>query len=84
MTEDGLKAINTLSKEGIKTNCTLIFSVSQGLMAAKGGFEITHADDFNSLMSQFAQTDFLKASGDAAGRFVAGFTGATDKVLSHL
>ncbi|MDY3006698.1 transaldolase family protein, partial [Anaerococcus porci] len=25
MTEEGLKAINTLSKEGIKTNCTLIF-----------------------------------------------------------
>ena len=37
MTQDGLKAINTLSKEGIKTNCTLIFSVSQGLMAAKAG-----------------------------------------------
>lgn len=37
MTEAGLKAINTLSKEGIKTNCTLIFSVSQGLMAAKAG-----------------------------------------------
>ena len=37
MTEDGLKAINTLSKEGIKTNCTLIFSVSQGIMAMKSG-----------------------------------------------
>ena len=37
MTEDGLKAINTLSKEGIKTNCTLIFSVSQGIMAMKAG-----------------------------------------------
>ena len=37
MTEDGLKAINTLSKEGIKTNCTLIFSVAQGIMAAKAG-----------------------------------------------
>ena len=37
MTEDGLRAINTLSKEGIKTNCTLIFSVSQGIMAAKAG-----------------------------------------------
>lgn len=37
MTEDGLKAINTLSKKGIKTNCTLIFAVSQGLMAAKAG-----------------------------------------------
>lgn len=37
MTEEGLKAINTLSKEGIKTNCTLIFSLSQGLMAMKAG-----------------------------------------------
>lgn len=37
MTEAGLKAVNTLSKEGIKTNVTLIFSVSQGLMAAKAG-----------------------------------------------
>ena len=37
MTEEGLKAINTLSKEGIKTNCTLIFSVSQGIMAMKAG-----------------------------------------------
>ena len=37
MTEDGLKAIHTLSKEGIKTNCTLIFSLSQGIMAMKAG-----------------------------------------------
>ncbi|EKU93842.1 Transaldolase [Alloiococcus otitis] len=37
MTEEGLKAVNTLSQEGIKTNVTLIFTVSQGLMAAKAG-----------------------------------------------
>lgn len=37
MTEDGLRAVNTLSQEGIKTNVTLIFTVSQGLMAAKAG-----------------------------------------------
>ncbi|MFL8888371.1 fructose-6-phosphate aldolase [Helcococcus kunzii] len=37
MTEDGLKAINILSKEGIKTNCTLIFSAAQGLLAMKAG-----------------------------------------------
>lgn len=37
MTEEGLRAIHTLSKEGIKTNCTLIFSVAQGLMACKAG-----------------------------------------------
>lgn len=37
MTEAGLKAVHTLSQEGIKTNVTLIFSVAQGLMAAKAG-----------------------------------------------
>lgn len=37
MTEAGLKAVNVLSKEGIKTNVTLVFSVAQGLMAAKAG-----------------------------------------------
>lgn len=37
MTKEGLEAIHTLSKEGIKTNCTLIFSVNQGLLAAKAG-----------------------------------------------
>lgn len=37
MTTEGLKAVNILSKEGIKTNVTLIFSVSQGIMAMKAG-----------------------------------------------
>lgn len=37
MTEEGLEAVNILSKEGIKTNVTLIFTVAQGLMAAKAG-----------------------------------------------
>ncbi len=37
MTQEGLKAVNILSKEGIKTNVTLIFTVSQGLMAMKAG-----------------------------------------------
>lgn len=37
MTEEGLKAVNVLSKEGIKTNVTLIFSTNQGILAAKAG-----------------------------------------------
>jgi transaldolase len=37
MTEDGLRAANRLSKDGIKTNVTLIFSAAQGLLAAKAG-----------------------------------------------
>lgn len=37
MTEEGLKAVHILSQEGIKTNVTLIFTVAQGLLAAKAG-----------------------------------------------
>ena len=37
MTLDGLKAVKTLSAEGIKTNVTLIFSATQALMAARAG-----------------------------------------------
>lgn len=35
--KDGIKAIKTFSEEGIKTNCTLCFSASQALIAAKAG-----------------------------------------------
>ncbi|HAH50603.1 MAG TPA: fructose-6-phosphate aldolase [Balneola sp.] len=34
---DGIKAIKTFSEEGIKTNCTLCFSPTQALIAAKAG-----------------------------------------------
>lgn len=37
MTPEGLKAIKQLSEEGIKTNCTLVFSANQALLAAKAG-----------------------------------------------
>lgn len=37
MTEEGLKAVSILSKEGIKTNVTLIFSANQALLAARAG-----------------------------------------------
>jgi transaldolase len=37
MTVEGLKAIKVLSAEGIKTNCTLIFSANQALLAARAG-----------------------------------------------
>lgn len=35
--KEGLKAVKTLSDEGIKTNVTLCFSASQALLAAKAG-----------------------------------------------
>lgn len=37
MIEEGLKAVSILSKEGIRTNVTLIFSLSQALLAANAG-----------------------------------------------
>ncbi|RYU82414.1 fructose-6-phosphate aldolase [Hymenobacter persicinus] len=37
MTRDGVKAIRYFSDKGIKTNCTLIFSAGQALLAAKAG-----------------------------------------------
>lgn len=37
MTEEGLKAVNILSKENIKTNVTLVFSATQALLASKAG-----------------------------------------------
>lgn len=37
MTEEGLKTVSILSKKGIKTNVTLIFSPSQALLAARAG-----------------------------------------------
>ncbi|WP_293978165.1 fructose-6-phosphate aldolase [uncultured Clostridium sp.] len=37
MCEEGLKAVSALSKEGIKTNVTLIFSALQALLAARAG-----------------------------------------------
>ncbi len=45
MSETGLTAISRFAEEGIKTNCTLIFSANQGLLAAKAGA---------SLLSPFA------------------------------
>ncbi len=37
ITDEGLKAVSVLSKEGIKTNVTLIFNSTQALFAAKAG-----------------------------------------------
>ncbi|VAX23158.1 Transaldolase [hydrothermal vent metagenome] len=44
MTADGLKAVKTLTADGIKTNVTLIFSATQALLAAKAG--ATYASPF--------------------------------------
>ncbi|PAM93353.1 fructose-6-phosphate aldolase, partial [Flavobacterium sp. IR1] len=37
MIKEGIKAIKYFSDKGIKTNCTLVFSAGQALLAAKAG-----------------------------------------------
>ncbi|MFT6828159.1 MAG: transaldolase [Roseivirga sp.] len=37
MIKDGVKAIKAFTEEGIRTNCTLVFSAGQALLAAKAG-----------------------------------------------
>ncbi len=37
MIHDGIKALRYFSNKGIKTNCTLVFSAGQALLAAKAG-----------------------------------------------
>lgn len=64
MIKDGVKAINYLSEQGIKTNCTLVFSSGQAILAAKakatyvspfmGRIDDTNWDGLQ-LVSQIAQ-----------------------------
>jgi transaldolase len=44
MTLQGLRALRQLSRQGVPTNCTLIFNATQALMAAKAG--ATYASPF--------------------------------------
>ncbi len=52
MSENGLAAMNRFRAEGIRTNCTLIFTANQGLLAAKAGASLLspfvgRVDDIN-------------------------------------
>jgi transaldolase len=64
MIKDGVKAIKWFSSNGIKTNCTLVFSAGQAILAAKAGATyvspfIGRIDDSNwdgmELIQQMAQ-----------------------------
>jgi transaldolase len=64
MIKDGVKAIKWFSSNGIKTNCTLVFSAGQAILAAKAGATyvspfIGRIDDSNwdgmELISQMSQ-----------------------------
>ena len=61
------------------------FQEAQGLLAAEGGFEIQHEEDFRRLMDRMrTDADFLAKTGSQAGAFVEEKTGATAKVLNHV
>jgi len=53
MTMEGMKAVNTLSEEGINTNVTLVFSANQALLAAKAG--ATYVSPFIGRLDDRAQ-----------------------------
>ncbi len=64
MVKDGVKAIRYLSNQGIRTNCTLVFSAGQAILAGKAGATyvspfIGRIDDQNwdgvTLIAQIAQ-----------------------------
>ena len=57
MTTDGLKAVRTLTAEGIKTNVTLVFSPLQALMAAKAG--ATYVSPFVGRLDDLSQEGML-------------------------
>lgn len=67
---DGLKAIKTLSGEGIPINCTLIFTPEQALLAAKAGASFVspfagRIDDYLRFLNniKFEKTDYFPAIG---------------------
>ena len=53
MTAEGLKAVKVLSKEGIKTNVTLVFSANQALLAARAG--ATYVSPFLGRLDDISQ-----------------------------
>ena len=53
MIPEGIKAIKYFSKKGIKTNCTLIFSSGQALLAAKAG--ATYVSPFIGRLDDISQ-----------------------------
>ncbi|MFZ9982766.1 MAG: fructose-6-phosphate aldolase [Cyclobacteriaceae bacterium] len=53
MIKDGIKAIRSFSSEGIRTNCTLVFSPGQAILAAKAG--ATYLSPFIGRLDDIAQ-----------------------------
>lgn len=61
MTAEGLKAVKELSKAGIKTNVTLVFSANQALLAAKAG--ATYVSPFVGRLDDVKEDGILLVEG---------------------
>ena len=57
MTEEGMKAVKVLSKEGIKTNVTLIFSATQAVLAARAG--ATYVSPFLGILDDISSDGMI-------------------------
>lgn len=58
------------------------FTEAQGLKRSGGGYEITGAESFATVMDRFtAKPEAISRSGRKAGRFVESMTGATERVI---
>lgn len=57
ITEEGLPAIKQLSREGVPTNCTLVFSANQALLAARAG--ATYVSPFVGRLDDIGQDGML-------------------------
>lgn len=88
MTIEGLKAIKKLSAEGIKTNCTLIFSANQALLAARAGATyvspfLGRLDDINMQGTDLIHeiSGIFKAAGDIDTQIISASIRTTMHVL---
>ncbi|MBD3318655.1 transaldolase [Candidatus Woesearchaeota archaeon] len=67
---DGIKAIRSLSKKGVRVNCTLVFTPEQALLAAKAGAQFVspfcgRLDDYirSSHGMKFSKGEYYPAEG---------------------
>ncbi len=61
------------------------FREAQHLLQQQGGFEITGAEDFTTLMDRFLTDEaYLQASGKAAGDYVKNNAGALEKIMQEI
>lgn len=77
MTAEGLKAVKILSGKGIKTNVTLVFSLNQGVMAARAG--ATYVSPFVGRLDD-VNADGIGLVGDLASAY--NYFGLDSKIIA--